>query len=143
MFGLEKGRFKLGVSSILYGSEKKEMSEQPDPKDKNRGTMKIKPTADEIVQMLNEKIRFIKHLQGIKIEQIGSFLWVTGDTKKNKDALKNAGFTYHRTKQCWYFAPVQKKYYSKEIPMPVIKAEYMHRTIIDKILSKEDEEQNL
>lgn len=42
---------------------------------------------------------------GIKIEIIGSFIWVSGDTKPHKEALKALGFKWHTKKMNWYKAP--------------------------------------
>jgi hypothetical protein len=44
-------------------------------------------------------------LDGITIEIIGCFVWVTGDTKPNKDRLKALGFRWHSTKNMWYLKP--------------------------------------
>lgn len=44
-------------------------------------------------------------LHGITIEIIGAFVWITGDTKTNKDQLKEYGFKWHSKKNAWYLAP--------------------------------------
>lgn len=44
-------------------------------------------------------------LHGITIEIIGAFVWITGDTKTNKDQLKEYGFKWHSKKSAWYLAP--------------------------------------
>lgn len=44
-------------------------------------------------------------MDGIIIEIIGCFVWVTGDTKPSKDKLKVLGFQWHSKKYAWYFAP--------------------------------------
>lgn len=60
-------------------------------------------------EALNEAINKIIHLEGIKIEVCGAWVWVTGNTKQYKDILgrKNggAGFYYASKKQAWYFRP--------------------------------------
>ena len=61
-------------------------------------------------------------LYGIHIEVIGSFVWVSGETKPHKETLKELGFRYHTTKKVWYKAPTDyikynrnKKYSMNEI----------------------------
>lgn len=46
----------------------------------------------------------IKH-SNIKVEIIGSFIWVSGETKAIKDTLKTLGFRWHSGKKNWYKVP--------------------------------------
>lgn len=50
-------------------------------------------------------------IKGIRIELCGSWLWITGDTKPVKEALKAAGCFYAPKKQCWYWRPATEKAY--------------------------------
>ena len=45
------------------------------------------------------------------IELIGSWLWVTGNTKEHKELLKSLGFRWASKKLAWYmhFTPYQKR----------------------------------
>ena len=40
----------------------------------------------------------------LKIELIGTWVWVSGDTKPVKEELKKLGFSWHSKKVCWYLA---------------------------------------
>lgn len=40
-------------------------------------------------------------LPNVEILLIGTWLWVTGDTKPVKDQLKALGFTFHAKRECW------------------------------------------
>lgn len=54
----------------------------------------------------NEFIEIIEkliHMDGITVELCGSWLWVTGDTKPHKDALKEMKFRWSANKSAWYF----------------------------------------
>lgn len=42
-------------------------------------------------------------IEGLTIEIIGSWIWITGNTKDNKDYLKELGFKYSSNKKAWYF----------------------------------------
>lgn len=44
-------------------------------------------------------------LDGVTVEIIGTFIWVSGDTKPVKETLKAMGFRWSRNKFCWYLAP--------------------------------------
>lgn len=50
-----------------------------------------------------EAIEKIIHLQGITIELVGYWIWVTGNTVPVRMELKNAGFFFASKKLAWYF----------------------------------------
>jgi curved DNA-binding protein CbpA len=45
----------------------------------------------------------IINLIGIEIEIIGSWVWLTGNTYPNREAIKEAGFNFSRQKSAWYW----------------------------------------
>lgn len=65
------------------------------------------PTASEFNMNfeieLMEKIQKVIHLQGIELEVLGAWLWITGETKPVKDYLKESGFFFSPKKVAWYF----------------------------------------
>jgi len=62
-------------------------------------------TEREILQSesYREALEKIIHLQGITIELVGYWIWITGDTKPHRNALKDAGFYFASKKLAWYF----------------------------------------
>lgn len=59
---------------------------------------------EEAVEILiREAIEKIAHLDGLDIEIIGAWVWVSGDTRTHKDALKAAGYWWMNKKQMWVF----------------------------------------
>lgn len=50
-----------------------------------------------------EAIEKIIHIDGITVEVLGYWIWVTGNTYPARAALKNAGFFFASKKQAWYF----------------------------------------
>ena len=58
-------------------------------------------TPEEFRELINQLFK----LDGIEIEIIGCFVWVSGDTKPHKERLKALGFRWHRKKCCWYKSP--------------------------------------
>ena len=72
-------------------------------------------TPEAFIELINELIKY----EGTLIEILGSFVWVTGQTKPYKDLLKDLGFKYAPKKQAWYLAPADyhkqsKRHYSLE-----------------------------
>ncbi len=67
----------------------------------------------------------IINLEGLKIEIVGSWIWVTGDTKTHKEILKATGFYYASKKKAWYFKPSDYKGRShKNYSLEEIKSKY-------------------
>ena len=56
-------------------------------------------TADDMAQIIEALIK----LRDIKVELIGSWLWVTGETKANKEVLGGLGLHYSPSKKAWYW----------------------------------------
>lgn len=51
----------------------------------------------------------IINLEGIEAELCGSWIWLSGNTYKNKEAIKEAGFGWSRNKKMWYWHPAEQK----------------------------------
>ena len=69
---------------------------------KSDGTTYEKTTtekASEYMQIINELLT----LKKIIIDLLGNWIWVSGDTKSNKEKLKKMGFKYSGLKKCWYW----------------------------------------
>ena len=58
-------------------------------------------TADNFKSLIDELMK----MDGITIEIIGSFVWVTGDTKPHKEKLKTLKFQWNSKKNAWYLKP--------------------------------------
>ena len=57
----------------------------------------------------------IKHFEGINAEVCGSWLWVSGNTRKYRTELKAAGLFWARKKVQWYWRPADYKKRSKRV----------------------------
>ena len=74
-------------------------------------------TPSEFKDIIDKLIR----MEGLEIEIIGCFIWLSGNTKAHKDNIKALGFKWHSTKKMWYKAPEdyrkksRKKYSIEEI----------------------------
>jgi len=69
-------------------------------------SMNQKDKADKTTP-LTETIKtvwgMVSHFPGLNGELIGTWLWVSGDTRPYKDHLKAAGFKWAPKKKTWYF----------------------------------------
>lgn len=81
---------------------------------------------DEMAKALN----MISGL-GLLIEICGAWVWVSGNTKNYKDALKSAGFKWAAKKLCWYFRPSDAKRSRSfgQYSMDIIRAKYGSVTV--------------
>ena len=83
-------------------------------------------------QELLEKIVALKQLPGLEINLCGSWIWIGGDTKPQKDQLKALGCWWAAKKQLWYWhLPVETKHYrrSKTKTMAEIEEKYGKQAI--------------
>lgn len=56
-------------------------------------------TAQEFADLINQLVM----MDGLKVELVGRWIWVTGDTFQHKTALKAAGFKWASKKKAWYW----------------------------------------
>jgi hypothetical protein len=64
-----------------------------------RKAKKTTPLTETMQNMIDK----IKTFSGLKIEIIGSWLWVSGETKPVKEELKKSGFSFSFNKKSWYY----------------------------------------
>lgn len=60
---------------------------------------------EEFADMIEKLFRF----ENITIEILGSWIWVTGDTKAIKEQLKELGFLFSSKKAAWFYNGDSKK----------------------------------
>lgn len=56
-------------------------------------------TPEQFAKIINKLI----FMQGVKIEIIGSWIWLSGNTMTYKDDIKAAGFWWSKSKKAWYY----------------------------------------
>ena len=68
----------------------------------------------------------IINLDGIEVELCGSWLWLSGNTYKNKEAIKKAGFDWSKGKKMWYWHPADQEstFYRGKKSMDSIRKQY-------------------
>ena len=60
--------------------------------------------ADVETELMNKLLELLK-LRSLNIALIGYWIWVSGDTKPNRSALKAAGLQWHSERKVWYYKP--------------------------------------
>ena len=58
---------------------------------------------NEIVEFI---YAFLALETGLSADLIGVWVWITGDTKPHRDALKALGCRWNPSRGCWYFRPI-------------------------------------
>lgn len=62
---------------------------------------------DETAEEFREVLEILIHLEGIEIELCGCWLWISGNTKENKEQLKQAHCRWSKNKKMWYWHPTE------------------------------------
>jgi curved DNA-binding protein CbpA len=81
-------RFLSGKSADEYGQDK---------------FYKTREDETEVEAKVREAVEKIAHLDGLDVEIIGAWVWVSGDTKPHKDTLKAAGYWWMHKREMWAF----------------------------------------
>ncbi|NLU91369.1 J domain-containing protein [Chitinophaga sp. Ak27] len=77
-----------------------------------------------------ETLEKIIHLEGVIIELMGLWIWVSGNTYAVRKELKAAGLFYASKKQCWYYRPEEYKcLHGGNLTLEQIKNRYGSQTI--------------
>jgi hypothetical protein len=86
--------------------------------------MSISQVSPEDMAEIKNAVQSILPLN-LAVEVCGNWVWVSGDTKPHKDALKAAGFKWAPKKANWFFKPSScKKYFRGTTPMDEIRVKH-------------------
>ena len=77
---------------------------------------------------LEKIISLILHFENITIELVGSWIWVSGDTKEIKNKLKELGFKWASKKKMWFYGEMKGRN-KNEKSMEEIKSKYGSETL--------------
>lgn len=59
--------------------------------------------SEETPEQFADIINKIIHMEGVHIEIIGAWIWLTGNTMQYKEDIKNIGFWWSKSKKAWYY----------------------------------------
>ena len=87
---------------------------------------KTTETAAEFIDIISALLR----LSGLRIELCGSWLWIGGDTRTHKDALKALGCRWSKQKSLWYWHHAEggHRWYRGRSSMADIRTKYGSQT---------------
>jgi len=80
---------------------------------------------------LEKIISQILHFENITIDVVGSWIWLSGETKVIKDTLKDIGFKWASKKKMWYYGEMKGRSH-KEKSLDEIKGKYGCTTVKSK-----------
>lgn len=96
------------IFEALKKTAERQAAEDSDKKNNQQNYTERFDLDDGFREMIDKVIG----LDGIVIEIIGYWIWITGETKRNKEALRVAGFRYSGQKAAWYWRPEGLQYRS-------------------------------
>ena len=89
-------------------------------------TKETSETPEQFADIISKIIFF----DGVVIEIIGSWIWLSGNTYPYKEQIKSAGFHYSKSKRSWYYTgKAQKKYKKGYYSMNGLRAKWGSETI--------------
>ena len=68
----------------------------------------------EVPEEFEEILNGIIYMEGVEIDIIGSWIWLSGNTKKYKDQIKELNFKWSSNKCAWYYHTGSYKKKSKK-----------------------------
>ena len=114
------------------GHRFEEMRERARAKGRPEPTAQDYADAAAVDERIREAIEKIITLDGLEIEICGLWVWVGGNTKEHRQALKDARFRWSRPKEKWYFAGVPAGWGPAAMDMEQIRARYGSQRVYQK-----------
>ncbi len=72
-------------------------------------TLATEGTGIDFGDLMNAAINAVIDLEGVFMEICGNWIWLSGDTRTYKEAIKAAGYFWASKKMMWYFRPAEWK----------------------------------
>lgn len=61
---------------------------------------------------------------GCEAYLIGTWVWIMGDTRPNKETLKALHCRWHSKRECWYFTPDERRHFYSNKGLESLAAQY-------------------
>lgn len=114
------------LTILLKTKSAKQEQEQGEPSAED--IRRAREQAKEFIHIIDQII----NLDGIIVEVVGDWVWLTGNTKEHKEKIKECGFYYASKKRAWYLKPADYTARSrKNYTLDDIKNKYGSTTIAD------------
>ena len=85
---------------------------------------------EEIINKINELLAL--RLTGAEIALIGTWIWITGQTKQYKELLKEANCKWHSKRKCWFFSTQKKTRWNKNASLDDLANSYGYESFNNK-----------
>ncbi len=76
-------------------------------------------------EALRNQVNAVLALEDVFIEICGSWIWLTGDTRRHKEKLKELKFCWSSPKLAWYWRSADKRSYNRT-PLSLDEIRYKH-----------------
>lgn len=89
-------------------------------------------TTTETPEEFIEIVEKLNRLHGLIIELCGSWIWISGNTRENREALRACGCRWSTNKKLWYWRHDEdfcKKRNGKKVDIEEIRAKYGSQTL--------------
>ncbi len=80
--------------------------------------------AAETPEMFRDIINSLIHCDGVNIDIVGSWVWLTGNTYEYRDTIKGLGFKWANKKKAWYWHTDEYKCRRSNMTLDEIKMKY-------------------
>ncbi len=122
------------ASAVFRGEELRERARQ---KGKPAPTTDDFADAAAVDERIRQAIERVITIDGLEIEICGLWVWIGGETKPHRQALKEAGYRWSPNKEKWYFAGVPAGGWSS-MDMEEIRTRYGSRHVSGRATSRRD-----
>ncbi len=78
----------------------------------------------ETPEMFKDIINSLIHCDGVQIDIVGSWVWLTGNTFTHKEMIKSLGFKWASKKKAWYWHTDEYKSTHSKMTLDEIKIKY-------------------
>lgn len=86
-------------------------------------------TAAETPEMFKDIIDGLVNCDGVVIDIVGTWVWLTGNTFEYKAQIKKLGFKWANKKKAWYWHSGEYKARRSKMTLDEIKAKYGYQTL--------------
>ena len=85
---------------------------------------------DDIEQAIIDKINELLsvNMHDVEIALIGTWIWITGETKQYKETLKETKCKWHSQRKCWFFSTQKKSRYNSKASLSDLANSYGYHT---------------
>lgn len=98
--------------------------------------VRAKSQSAEIPEDFKNIINKLINLEGVKIEIVGTWVWLSGETTYYKELLKSVGFRWSAKKNSWYYTADKLKKHATKMTLEEIKNKYGCKVVANKMQSK-------